>query len=158
MYIYHQFTTLTISYCREEPTAMLFLGFVAKLWPKIKTPKPETISLPPYSELSGAEGSSAKPSSPAGKQIKTTDVPQWTWTTSQCQEYISAILVKYCEYSIKDAEDAAKKFKGFGPVMYGMTNKEWIALLGEPGRGIGNMIHAVHWKKGAVPRGIMELG
>ncbi|TVY40773.1 hypothetical protein LOCC1_G007551 [Lachnellula occidentalis] len=89
------------------------------------------------------------------KPITATDVPQWKWTKSECQEWYRCIFVKYLGHSDGIAEYVAKEISGWGPSIFSRNEKDWTRLLGE-GRGpaMYNLIYKVRRKRGAIPWGI----
>jgi hypothetical protein len=84
-------------------------------------------------------------------KIKASDIPQWKWTNKECRQWLVKVLVEYCSIE-KDAADAeAKKFEGFGPILYLMELHEWMDWLGRKGQAIHSILVPVRHTKGAVP-------
>jgi hypothetical protein len=110
-------------------------------------------SPPPYRSPSKAnppaEGIPEAPKRP----IEASDIPQWEWTTAQCQEWFFAVLVTKLGYMEPEAEIMAANLDGFGPNIYTRTIQKWKDILGEDqGEGIYTWILDKRHQKGAVPR------
>lgn len=90
--------------------------------------------------------------------ISAASVPQWIWSTDQCQTWFFSILVTYLNYSKADAAATAIKLQGFGPTLYLRTASSWGRLVGiDNGEGIEALLLTMSNKDGAVPPGIKIL-
>jgi len=58
--------------------------------------------------------------------IKATDTPQWLWSNQQCRSWIIAVCVTLLNNSVKQAEEKAARFRGFGPMIFEITPEDGI--------------------------------
>ena len=112
---------------------------------RLSKPGQENKSLPSYTEASKT------PSVPKEIRKMASKTPQWKWSTHECHEWLRAVYVVYFNYSLDEADAAAKKFEGFGPNLYLLTPQGWITLLGDKGAGLRAMLIGLRHKRGAVP-------
>ncbi|CZT01969.1 uncharacterized protein RCO7_05448 [Rhynchosporium graminicola] len=88
-------------------------------------------------------------------RIVATDVPQWNWSTTECKEWLVAVLMDLMDWDALAAARQADHLHGHGPNLYLRTSESWIALLGvDNGKGIYAMLVGCRRRKGAVPQGV----
>lgn len=109
-------------------------------------------SLPPVYSEPTPDGNRQPSTFRSHSDIDAETVPQWKWSTSQCQAWLYSAYVKYFNFSPEEAERAIYDSEGFGPTMYLNTAKQWAALIGqELSPGLWATIRI--FEKGTVPRG-----
>lgn len=89
-------------------------------------------------------------------QVLATKTPQWTWTNTQCREWLTAIGVWYLGYDEDKAKGVAERFVGFGPTLFAKTIQCWevIFIHKLEANAVCTMIYNLQKEKGAVPKGI----
>lgn len=99
-----------------------------------------------YSHLSSPE--ITKP-----PKSKATDPPRWDWTNTQCREWLTEVLVYYCNQTRRVAAGNAKACMagGFGPTLFKHSHNLWVKRLGQgPGASIYARIRGLR-AKGNLP-------
>ncbi|KAH7389205.1 hypothetical protein BKA64DRAFT_133112 [Cadophora sp. MPI-SDFR-AT-0126] len=67
-------------------------------------------------------------------RIRSTSTPQWSWSSSQCKTWLTAVLVDCCGRDRESARVTAEnvfKTGGNGPGLYLMGRETWGRFLGE---------------------------
>ncbi|KAH6677211.1 hypothetical protein B0J14DRAFT_428779, partial [Halenospora varia] len=86
-------------------------------------------------------------------KIQAATIPQWEWSTAECQEWLFQVLIAKLNYTPEDAAITAAKLEGFGPNIYARRKEQWCEFLGEyAGAGIYFWLLGKREEKGTYPR------
>ncbi|KUJ06635.1 uncharacterized protein LY89DRAFT_692266 [Mollisia scopiformis] len=65
-------------------------------------------------------------------EIRATDVPDWKWNNTQCQEWLTIAIMEFCGRNEQVAQRKAREFLrgGFAPMLYAASYRVWQSYLG----------------------------
>ncbi|PVH72858.1 hypothetical protein DL98DRAFT_65615 [Cadophora sp. DSE1049] len=90
-------------------------------------------------------------------RIRSTSTPQWSWSSSQCKTWLTAVLVDSCGRDKESARVTAENVfatGGYGPSLYLMGRETWGRFLGErDGEVIWGVLERCRGKRGAGKKG-----
>ena len=110
--------------------------------------------LPPYSEKKEFISSKIP-----NTGITHKSVPQWTWSTFECREWIMAVAIHTMNILPQKAEAKAMMFDGLGTTIYSTRLEVWRKIFGNVrGDGIYLMVLAMQNEDGALPESIKNGG
>jgi hypothetical protein len=96
--------------------------------------------------------------SPFSRRIRASDTPQWAWSNSQCREWLTAVLIEYCNRDPVVARETADKMfadGGFGPRLYTTKLVTWERFVGvRDAECIHGLLVSLRKEKGAVPASV----
>jgi hypothetical protein len=94
---------------------------------------------------------------PFVKHIRAVDTPQWSWSNIQCREWLTAVLVEYCNRDPAVARELADNMfadGGFGPRLYTTKLVTWEGYVGKrDAEGIHGLL-SLRKEEGAVPASV----
>jgi hypothetical protein len=87
--------------------------------------------------------------------IKATDTPQWLWSNEQCRSWIIAVCVTLLNNSLEEAEEKAKRYRGFGPSIFENNIEAWKSIFQNEydSESVYSLVMSKRDESGAVPLG-----
>lgn len=85
--------------------------------------------------------------------ISAASIPQWDWTTLECQHFIQSVLCTHLGHTFPAAQMTAMKFKGRGENLFKKHEWDWYRIL-ESDEDADSMYALIYYQReeeGAVP-------